>query len=66
MDFVQNIDAKVAAIQTAEAACAAINGYLEKESIGPEVFQMLSELKVDLADIRYEQQVRSETFGQIS
>ena len=66
MDFVKNIDAKVAAIQTAEAACAAINTYLEKESIGPEVFQMLSELKVDLADIRYEQQVRSETFGQIS
>lgn len=66
MDFVKNIDRKVLALQEAEMAMLSLNSHLGKEYFPPETLAMISELKVDLADIRYEQQVRSETFGEIS
>ena len=66
MDFVKNIDRKVLALQEAEMAMLSLNSHLGKEYFPPETLAMISELKVDLADIRYEQELRSETFGEIS
>lgn len=66
MDFVQNIDRKVLALQEAEVAMLSLNSHLGKDYFPPETLAMISELKVDLADIRYEQELRSETFGEIS
>lgn len=66
MDFVKSIDKKVAALQEAQNAMLTLNKHLGKEYYSAETLAMLSELKVDLADIRYEQELRSETFGEIS
>lgn len=51
---VKNIDHKVEAIQAAENAMHTLNKHLGKEYYPPHIFAMLSELKVDLAEIRYE------------
>jgi hypothetical protein len=66
MDVIKNIDRKVLALQEAEVAMLSLNSHLGKEYFPPETLAMISELKVDLADIRYEQELRSETFGEIS
>ena len=60
MEVVKNIDKKVSAIQNAETAILSINSQLGKDYFGPETMAMLSELKVDLAEIRYAQQELAE------
>jgi hypothetical protein len=55
---VKNIEAKIASIGTAQAACSAINSHLGNESISKEVFAMLSELKVDLYEIQYQNKLK--------
>ena len=49
MDIVQNIDKKVTALLT-------LNKHLGKEYYSGEILSMISELKVDLAEIRYSQE----------
>ena len=66
MDVIKHIDRKVLALQEAEVAMLSLNSHLGKDYFPPETLAMISELKVDLADIRYEQELRSETFGEIS
>ena len=59
MDVVKNIEAKVEAIRYAEAAMLTLNKHLDKEHFSKETLAMLSELKVDLFEIR-DAQVNSE------
>lgn len=55
MDIVQNIDKKVTALQEAQNAMLTLNKHLGKEYYSGEILSMISELKVDLAEIRYSQ-----------
>lgn len=59
MEVVKNIEAKVEAIRDAEAAMLTLNKHLDKEHFSKETLAMLSELKVDLFEIR-DVQVNSE------
>jgi hypothetical protein len=52
MEVIKNIPEKVTAIQNAETAILSINEQLGKDFFGPETMAMLSELKVDLAEIK--------------
>ena len=63
MDVVKNIEAKVEAIRDAEAAMLTLNKHLGKEHFSKETLAMLSELKVDLFEIRDAQEHLTETFG---
>ena len=54
MIAVKNIEAKVEAIRDAEAAMLTLNKHLGKEHFSKETLAMLSELKVDLFEIRDE------------
>jgi len=56
MENVQNIDRKVIALQEAETAMLSLNSHLGKDYFPPETLAMISELKVDLAEIRYSQE----------
>ena len=56
MENVQNIDRKVLALQEAEMAMLSLNSHLGKNYFPPETMAMISELKVDLAEIRYAQE----------
>ena len=56
MDIVQNIDKKVTALQEAQNAMLTLNKHLGKEYYSGEILSMISELKVDLAEIRYSQE----------
>lgn len=62
----KNIDSKLVALQKAQSACLSINQHLGREEFGPEVLSMLSELKVDLMEIRADQELQMETFGPLS
>ena len=55
MDIVQNFDKKVTALQEAQNAMLTLNKHLGKEYYSGEIMSMISELKVDLAEIRYSQ-----------
>tara|TARA_A100001015_G_scaffold303802_1_gene394040 strand:+ start:6618 stop:6809 length:192 start_codon:yes stop_codon:yes gene_type:complete len=57
---VNNIDRKISALHEAQNAMLTLNKHLGKEYFGPETMAMLSELKVDLAEIRYAQQELTE------
>lgn len=63
MDVVKNIDRKVLALQEAEVAMLSLNSHLGKEYFPPETLAMISELKVDLVEIRDAQEHITETFG---
>lgn len=52
MEMVKNIDRKVLALQEAEVAMLSLNSHLGKEYFPPETLAMISELKVDLIEIR--------------
>jgi len=56
MENIQNIDRKVIALQEAETAMLSLNSHLGKDYFPPETLAMISELKVDLAEIRYSQE----------
>ena len=56
MENVQNIDRKVLALREAETAMLSLNSHLGKDYFPPETLAMISELKVDLAEIRYSQE----------
>ena len=56
MENIQNIDRKVLALQEAETAMLSLNSHLGKDYFPPETMAMISELKVDLAEIRYSQE----------
>lgn len=56
MDIVQNIDKKVTALQEAQNAMLTLNKHLGKEYYSGEILSMISELKVDLVEIRYSQE----------
>ena len=60
MDIVKSIEAKVEAIRDAEAAMLTLNSHLGKEHFSKETLSMLSELKVDLFEIRDAQMQLSE------
>jgi hypothetical protein len=51
---VKNIDQKISALQEAQNAMLTLNKHLGKEYYAPHIFAMISELKVDLAEIRSE------------
>lgn len=51
---VKNIDRKIAALQEAQNAMLTLNKHLSKEYYSGEILSMISELKVDLAEIRCE------------
>ena len=51
---VKNIDQKISALQEAQNAMLAVNKLLGKEYYSGDILSMLSELKVDLAEIRSE------------
>lgn len=65
MDVIKNIDRKVLALQEAEVAMLSLNSHLGKEYFPSETLAMISELKVDLAEIRDAQEHLTETFGVI-
>ena len=65
MEVVKNIEAKVEAIREAEVALLTLNSHLGKEHFKKETLAMLSELKVDLFEIRDAQEHVTETFGPI-
>ena len=65
MEVVKNIEAKVEAIREAEVALLTLNSHLGKEHFSKETLAMLSELKVDLFEIRDAQEHVTETFGPI-
>lgn len=52
MEIVKNIDRKVLALQEAEVAMLTLNDHLGKAHFPPETLAMISELKVDLYEIR--------------
>lgn len=52
MDVIKHIDRKVLALQEAEVAMLTLNDHLGKEYFPPETLAMISELKVDLYEIR--------------
>lgn len=52
MDVVKHIERKVLALQEAEVAMLTLNSHLQKEHFPPETLAMISELKVDLYEIR--------------
>lgn len=56
MENIQNIDRKVLALREAEIAMLSLNSHLGKDYFPPETMAMISELKVDLAEIRYAQE----------
>lgn len=56
MENIQNIDRKVLALREAEIAMLSLNSHLGKDYFPPETMAMISELKVDLAEIRYSQE----------
>lgn len=51
---VKNIDQKISALQEAQNAMLAVNKLLGKDYYSGDILSMLSELKVDLAEIRSE------------
>lgn len=51
---VKHIDRKVSALQEAQNAMLTLNKHLGREVFSADVLSMISELKVDLAEIRYE------------
>jgi hypothetical protein len=51
---VKSIDRKIAALQEAQNAMLTLNKHLGKEYYTGEVLSMISELKVDLVEIRCE------------
>ena len=51
---VKNIDRKIYALQEAQNAMLTLNKHLDKEYYSGEILSMISELKVDLAEIRCE------------
>jgi len=53
---IENIDQKRSALQEAEAAMLTLNKHLGKEYYSKEIFQSISELKLDLLDARDEQE----------
>lgn len=62
MDVVKNIEAKVEAIRDAENAMLTLNKHLGKEHFSKETLAMLSELKVDLFEIRDAQDYQRKVF----
>ena len=62
MDVVKNIEAKVEAIRNAENAMLTLNKHLGKEHFSKETLAMLSELKVDLFEIRDDQDYQRKVF----
>jgi hypothetical protein len=52
MDIVKHIERKVLALQEAEVAMLTLNDHLQKQHFPPETLAMISELKVDLFEIR--------------
>lgn len=52
MEAINHIDKKVAALQEAQNAMLTLNKHLGKEHFSAETLAMLSELKVDLFEIR--------------
>ena len=51
---VNNIDRKISALQEAQNAMLTLNKHLGKEYYSGDILSMISELKVDLAEIRSE------------
>ena len=51
---VKNIDRKISALQEAQNAMLTLNKHLGKEYYSGDILSMISELKVDLAEIRSE------------
>lgn len=51
---VNNIDRKISALQEAQNAMLTLNKHLGKEYYSGDILSMISELKVDLAEIRCE------------
>ena len=51
---VKNIDQKISALQEAQNAMLTLNKHLGKEYYSGDILSMISELKVDLAEIRSE------------
>ena len=51
---VNNIDRKISALQEAQNAMLTLNKHLVKEYYSGDILSMISELKVDLAEIRSE------------
>ena len=66
MDVVKNIEGKVKALQEAEVAMLTLNSHLDKEHFSKETLAMISELKVDLFEIRDAQEHLTETFGPVN
>lgn len=52
MEVIKNIEIKVKALQDAETAMLTLNSHLDKEYFSKESLAMISELKVDLFEIR--------------
>mgnify|MGYP000394259131 CR=1 FL=1 len=66
MDVIKNIDRKILALQEAEVAMLTLNSHLEKEYFPSETLAMISELKVDLVEIRDAQEHLATTFGPLA
>ena len=56
---VKNIDQKISALQEAQNAMLAVNKLLGKEYYSGDILSMISEIKVDLAEIRSEKSFES-------
>lgn len=52
--MINHIDRKVSALQEAQNAMLTLNKHLGEDIYSADVLSMISELKVDLAEIRYE------------